>query len=137
MTGEQLITQSMENHLLDRPLLLLDGGLGTALEEEKGICFTDDTPLWSSHLLVSSPETLLEVHSGYATAGADVLLTATYQASFHGFEETLKGISNKDIAKVPGWEAGDDWPSYSLPPVLLSLFDLAGHWEEYKSGRFT
>ena len=112
----------MEKHLLDEPLLLLDGGLGTTLEEERGICFTDATPLWSSHLLVSSPETLLDVHSGYVSAGADILLTATYQASFHGFEETLKAVSNEDIAKVLGWEAGNDWPSPSLPPCPSSTF---------------
>jgi homocysteine S-methyltransferase len=70
------------------PLLFLDGGLGTTLEEEHHIHFSSATPLWSSHLLISSPETLLKTQTDFARAGADVLLTATYQASFEGFSGT-------------------------------------------------
>ena len=72
-------------------VLLLDGGLGTCLESKPySIQFSPATPLWSSHLLVSSPETLLELHKAYAIAGSDVLLTATYQASLEGFAATPK-----------------------------------------------
>jgi homocysteine S-methyltransferase len=78
----------MAKELFDRPLLFLDGGLGTTLEEEHGIHFSSATPLWSSHLLVSSPETLLTAQTDFARAGADVLLTATYQASCEGFSRT-------------------------------------------------
>ena len=73
------------------PIRILDGGLGTCLESEPyNIHFSTATPLWSSHLLISSPETLLEVHTAYATAGADVILTSTYQASLEGFAVTPK-----------------------------------------------
>jgi homocysteine S-methyltransferase len=78
----------MTEELLRRPLLLLDGGLGTTLEEEHGIHFSGQTPLWSSHQLISSPETLLKTQTDFADAGADILLTATYQASFEGFSRT-------------------------------------------------
>jgi homocysteine S-methyltransferase len=79
----------MAVELFARPLLFLDGGLGTTLEEEHGIHFSSaTTPLWSSHLLISSPETLLKTQTDFAHAGADVLLTATYQASFEGFKRT-------------------------------------------------
>ena len=75
--------------LLERPVLILDGGLGTTLEEQHNVHFSSaSTPLWSSHLLLSSPETLLEVQTDFVRAGADVLLTATYQASFDGFLKT-------------------------------------------------
>ena len=73
------------------PIRILDGGLGTCLESEPyNIHFSSATPLWSAHLLTSSPETLLEVHKAYATAGADVILTSTYQASLEGFAATPK-----------------------------------------------
>ena len=76
------------------PILLLDGGLGTCLESAPyNAEFTSDTPLWSSHFLISSPETLLKVYEAYAAAGADVLLTATYQASLEGFAATPRKAS--------------------------------------------
>ncbi|MCJ1282668.1 hypothetical protein MMC26_001993 [Xylographa opegraphella] len=92
------------------PILLLDGGLGTTLEGSPyNVKFSSSTPLWSSHLLIDSPETLLAAQCAFVGAGADILLTATYQASYHGFEATLaqqakdgsKAIDtskNKDIA---------------------------------------
>jgi homocysteine S-methyltransferase len=74
--------------LLDKPLLFLDGGLGTTLEDEQSVELTAEKPLWSSHLLLTAPETLTQVHRDFAEAGADIILTATYQASLEGFENT-------------------------------------------------
>ncbi|MCJ1252813.1 hypothetical protein MMC24_000619 [Lignoscripta atroalba] len=75
------------------PILLLDGGLGTTLEcPPYNIHFSAATPLWSSHLPVSSPDTLLAAQKSFVDSGADVLLTGTYQASFEGFQSTsLRG----------------------------------------------
>ncbi|RDW87108.1 homocysteine S-methyltransferase family protein [Aspergillus mulundensis] len=70
-------------------VLLLDGGLGTTLESPPfNITFTSETPLWSSHLLISSPSTLQSAHRAFLNAGADILLTATYQSSIEGFAKT-------------------------------------------------
>jgi homocysteine S-methyltransferase len=73
---------------LRRRVLVLDGGLGSTLEEEYDVEFSASTPLWSSHLLLSSPATLLDLQTAFVTSGADVLSTATYQASFEGFRRT-------------------------------------------------
>ncbi len=74
-----------------KPILILDGGLGTTLEDKYQVTFSSkDTPTWSSHLLASSPETLAEVHRSFVQAGADIVLTATYQASFDGFTRTRR-----------------------------------------------
>ncbi|KAF7591028.1 hypothetical protein BBP40_002046 [Aspergillus hancockii] len=82
------------------PILLLDGGLGTTLgEPPHNITFTSETPLWSAHLLISSPSTLQEVHKAFATAGADILLTATYQTSFEGFFRTNPSYTADDAAQ--------------------------------------
>ncbi|KAJ9609594.1 AdoMet-homocysteine methyltransferase [Cladophialophora chaetospira] len=78
----------MRNTLLEKSTLLLDGGLGTTLEDEHGLRFSSETPLWSSHLLVENVDTLKTVQRDFAAAGADIILTATYQASFHGFRNT-------------------------------------------------
>ncbi|KAH1496600.1 hypothetical protein LV164_003888 [Aspergillus fumigatus] len=67
---------------------ILDGGLGTSLQDQHGVTFDSSTPLWASHLLVSDPTTLLACQRNFITAGCDVLLTATYQVSIEGFART-------------------------------------------------
>ena len=82
---------SQPNPLLSQPLLILDGGLGTALEQQPyNVRFSSaETPLWSSHLLISSPQTLADVHQRFVVeGGAQIVLTASYQASFEGFART-------------------------------------------------
>ncbi|KAI9053281.1 hypothetical protein LZ554_002246 [Drepanopeziza brunnea f. sp. 'monogermtubi'] len=83
------------------PILLLDGGLGTSLADEHGCHFDDRTPLWSSHLLISDPTAALRAtHAAFARAGSDVLLSATYQASFAGFARTGDGIDAVAAAQL-------------------------------------
>jgi homocysteine S-methyltransferase len=79
------------------PILLLDGGLGTSLEDLYSVKFSENTPLWSGHLLVSSPGTLQNLQSTFAIAGADVILTATYQVSFFGFSKTPRFSGGGDV----------------------------------------
>ncbi|KAF4987117.1 hypothetical protein FDECE_15600 [Fusarium decemcellulare] len=69
-------------------ILILDGGLGTSLESKYSVSFSRSTPLWSSHLLVSDPTTLLSCQSDFGAVPVDVLLTATYQVSIKGFADT-------------------------------------------------
>ncbi|KAH8899783.1 Homocysteine S-methyltransferase [Thozetella sp. PMI_491] len=71
------------------PIQILDGGLGTSLEDEYGVQFDGSTmPLWSSHFLVADPELLLACQSDFGRAGVDILLTPTYQVSVAGFART-------------------------------------------------
>src|SRR5271168_2681012 len=65
-------------------LHVLDGGMATELEH-KG--FNLAGPLWSAQVLESSPEAIAAVHREYLEAGADCLLTASYQVSAEGFQE--------------------------------------------------
>ena len=72
-------------HQLDLTgLHVLDGGMATELER-KG--FDLSGPLWSAHVLESSPEAIAAVHRDYLEAGADCLLTASYQVSMEGFQQ--------------------------------------------------
>lgn len=73
------------------PIHLLDGGLGTTLADQHSCTFDTSTPLWSSHLLITDPDTLLAVQTAFVEAGADILLSATYQVSFEGFALTKTG----------------------------------------------
>jgi len=64
------------------PPLILDGGLATALEA-RGFDLND--PLWSARLLAEDPQAIRQVHQDFLAAGADVITTASYQASLPGF----------------------------------------------------
>jgi homocysteine S-methyltransferase len=70
--------------------VVLDGGLATELER-RGADLRD--PLWSARLLLESPDLIRQVHESYFAAGADVAVSASYQASLSGF--TARG-------KTPG-----------------------------------
>jgi homocysteine S-methyltransferase len=65
-------------------LRVLDGGLATELE--RAGCDLAN-PLWSGEILRTQPEKVLAVHRSYLEAGADCLLTASYQISAMGFRE--------------------------------------------------
>ena len=68
--------------LKGRRFLVLDGGLASEIER-RGVTITGD-PLWSARLLLDNPALLEDIHLAYAQAGADILTTATYQASLPG-----------------------------------------------------
>ena len=61
---------------------VLDGGLATELER-RGVSLAG--PLWSARALAEAPEAVVAVHSSYIEAGAEVLLTSSYQVSSLGF----------------------------------------------------
>ncbi|KAJ9696141.1 hypothetical protein PVL29_008401 [Vitis rotundifolia] len=62
---------------------VIDGGLATELERH-GADLND--PLWSAKCLLSSPHLIRTVHLDYLEAGADIIITASYQATIQGFE---------------------------------------------------
>ncbi|MEU9579235.1 homocysteine S-methyltransferase [Streptomyces chilikensis] len=62
--------------------LVLDGGMSNQLEAA-GHDLSDE--LWSARLLAERPEAVVEAHLAYFEAGADVAVTASYQATFEGF----------------------------------------------------
>jgi homocysteine S-methyltransferase len=61
---------------------VLDGAMATELEA-RGCNLADS--LWSAKVLVENPELIREVHLDYFRAGAQVAITASYQATPAGF----------------------------------------------------
>jgi homocysteine S-methyltransferase len=76
-------------------LRVLDGGLATELE--RAGCDLA-SPLWSGEVLRTQPEKVLAVHRSYLEAGADCLLTASYQVSAMGFREI--GLNANDAEQA-------------------------------------
>lgn len=62
--------------------LILDGALATELEA-RGCDLAD--ALWSAKVLMENPELIYQVHYDYFAAGANVAITASYQATPLGF----------------------------------------------------
>lgn len=80
----------IEHHLQHHPALILDGALATELEQ-RGANLND--PLWSAKVLLETPDLIRQVHLDYFRAGADVAITASYQASVEGFMQ--RGLSRE------------------------------------------
>ncbi|KAF5355045.1 hypothetical protein D9756_005248 [Leucocoprinus leucothites] len=70
---------------LNRPILVMDGGLGSTLEETCKIEVAS-TPLWSAGALGKEPEAIVAAHLAFLRAGAEIIETSTYQCSFSTFE---------------------------------------------------
>lgn len=77
------------------PHCVLDGGLATELAA-RGFDLSD--ALWSARLLHDAPDAIEAVHLDYFEAGADVAITASYQASFEGF--AARGYSHTETAHL-------------------------------------
>ncbi|MFI9153997.1 homocysteine S-methyltransferase [Streptomyces sp. NPDC053367] len=77
--------------------VVLDGGMSNQLEAA-GHDLGDE--LWSARLLADQPDALVEAHLAYFRAGADVAITASYQASFEGFAG--RGIGRERAAELFG-----------------------------------
>lgn len=65
-----------------QPFVVLDGAMATELEA-RGCNLADS--LWSAKVLMENPELIREVHLDYYRAGAQVAITASYQATPAGF----------------------------------------------------
>jgi homocysteine S-methyltransferase len=71
-----------EKALLRAGPVVLDGGLATELETQG---FDIAGVLWSAALLQSNPDAIVNAHRAYLDAGADCIISASYQASRMGF----------------------------------------------------
>lgn len=111
--------------------VVLDGGLATLLEAHGADLSSD---LWSARMLRDDPDAIVAAHAEYFTAGAQVAITASYQASFEG----LAGLgldrdaaaalmrSSVELARraartAPG--SGPRWVAASVGPYGAVLAD--------------
>ncbi|MFI8851238.1 homocysteine S-methyltransferase [Streptomyces sp. 891-h] len=117
-------------HALAHGTVLLDGGLSNQLEAQ-GNDLSDE--LWSARLLAEAPGEIEAAHAAYVRAGARVLITSSYQASFEGFGR--RGLSEEESAALfrrsvelaraaSGTTAGEQvWVAASVGPYGAVLAD--------------
>ncbi len=73
--------------------VVLDGGLSNQLADQG--CDLSDS-LWSARLLADGPEQIVAAHTAYVRAGARVLITAGYQATYEGF--AARGVGREETS---------------------------------------
>lgn len=78
------MSNSFEKIIKEQGIIILDGALATELEA-RGANLNHS--LWSAKLLKEDPDLIKQVQLDYLEVGANVITTATYQASFEGFEK--------------------------------------------------
>ena len=82
-----LLKSDFNTILSQRGTLILDGALATELEARGHDL---NHALWSGIVLRDHPESIAKVHLDYFNAGADIAITASYQASTQGLCEAFQ-----------------------------------------------
>lgn len=116
--------------LAARPLVL-DGGLGTLLEA-RGNDLTGS--LWSARLLRDDPDEIRAAHAEFAAAGADVLITASYQLGFGvGIDDDeVEALLRRSVALAR--EAADAFVAASVGPYGAVCADGSEYTGAYHRG---
>lgn len=65
-------------------VIIIDGSMSAGLEAQ-GLDLND--PLWTAKALKEAPEKIRQVHEDYYNAGANIAITASYQATMAGLEK--------------------------------------------------
>jgi homocysteine S-methyltransferase len=105
---------------------VLDGGLSNQLAAA-GHDLSDR--LWSARLLRDDPDAILAAHRAYFEAGADIVTTASYQASSHGFGDETPELLRLSVrlARQASFQADVDdrrlWVAASVGPYGAVLAD--------------
>lgn len=107
---------------------VIDGGFATQLETH-GASIND--PLWSALCLIKQPHLIKRVHLEYLEAGADILVTSSYQATIPGFlsrglsieegESLLeKSVTLAVDARDKFWDAVKKVPGHNYNRALVA-----------------
>jgi homocysteine S-methyltransferase len=117
---------------------VLDGGMATELEF---LGADISGPLWSAHILEDAPEDIATVHRAYLDAGADILLSASYQVSRKAYADfgldPVKADSALMRAALISWAVRETPPgkkallAESLGPYGAALHDGSEYHGNY------
>lgn len=78
--------------------VILHGALGTELEYRG---YDVSGKLWSAKYLLENPQYIKDIHKDYIRAGADLVTTSTYQATFEGLAAVgLSCLEAEDLIRL-------------------------------------
>jgi homocysteine S-methyltransferase len=112
--------------------VVLDGGLATQLEAA-GHDLGDE--LWSARLLAENPDAIVAAHRAFIDAGAQVITTASYQATLEGFARRGhdgEALLRRSVALAR--RAAQDrpvWTAASVGPYGAALADGSEYRGDY------
>jgi homocysteine S-methyltransferase len=86
-------------------IIKLDGGLSTALENN-GNKLT--TSLWTSELIRSNPAQITRAHLDFINAGAQIIITSSYQLSYPGYKDRGWSEVDTDQALIASTQLAKD-----------------------------
>ncbi|XP_053680818.1 AP2-associated protein kinase 1 [Anopheles nili] len=87
--------------LSSRKVIVIDGGFSAQLSEHVVLGpKLDKDPLWTSRFNATNPAAVLDTHLDYLKAGADCILTNTYQASIEGYMDFLDLNEDESIQLI-------------------------------------
>jgi homocysteine S-methyltransferase len=120
--------------------VVLDGGLATQLEAQG---HNLDSELWSAKLLHDDPDAIIQAHTAYFAAGAQVATTASYQASIDGLvragsspaeaQEMIKrSVQLAERARVRFEDDHARWIAGSVGPYGAALADGSEYRGDYE-----
>ncbi|OZD33395.1 homocysteine S-methyltransferase [Rhodococcus sp. 06-1477-1B] len=113
---------------LSRRTVVLDGGLGTLLEA-RGNDVT--SALWSARVLRDDPAEVRAAHADFVSAGAEVVITASYQLGFGGPipDAEVEALLRRSVALAR--EAGDVVVAASVGPLGALRADGSEYTGDY------
>lgn len=128
-----VLTRSALDALLRERVLVLDGGLSTQLER-RGQDISG--PLWTAQALLGDPAAVAGAHADFAAAGAQVVITASYQVSRQGFAAIGRSAEDADAAlaasvRVARTGARDALVAASVGPYGAVLHDGSEYRGDY------
>lgn len=124
---------------------ILDGGFSTQLTVHVGDC-VDGDELWSARFNATNPEAVISTHLDFLKAGADIILTNTYQASVEGYQKYLNLSKDESLqlikttvgfAHIARKKFMDEQENGKTPMILASIGPYGAHLHdgsEYNGG---
>lgn len=111
-TGEDIM------ELLEKRIIILDGAMGTMLQE-KGLKAGECTEMWN----LDHPDVIKRIHTSYLEAGADIVLTNTFGANGVKLrklkiEEKLQ-VMNQQAVRLAR-EAADEYKNETSSTVFVA-----------------
>ncbi|KAJ6646407.1 Homocysteine S-methyltransferase 3 [Pseudolycoriella hygida] len=91
-------SNQFDNMVLSK-VRVIDGGFATQLTVHVGKSIDGD-PLWSARFNATNPDAVIKTHLDFLEAGAEVIITNTYQASVDGYNEHLNCTDEQSIKLI-------------------------------------
>ena len=109
-----------------RRAVVLDGGLATELER-RGHDLS--SALWSARLLRDDPAAIVDVHRAFVAAGAEVVTSASYQASFEALGSDAHALLRLSVSLAR--DSGARCVAASVGPYGAMLADGSEYRGDY------